>query len=102
MPICDLIVTKHLSKNPKHYKQHVSQVIAAEQLMKEGAEVHAGKNVKFLFTDSNNKRFERRVRAEQLLDKEVSPDVRKYLLLLYSSAASLLSFSNYSAKTVFD
>ena len=72
VPICDLIVTKHLSKNPKHYKQHVSQVIAAEQLMKEGAEVHAGKNVKFLFTDSNNKRFERRVKAEQLLDKEVS------------------------------
>ena len=27
----------------------VSQVIAAEQLMKEGAEVHAGKNVRFLF-----------------------------------------------------
>jgi hypothetical protein len=47
-------------------------------------------------------RFERRVRAEQLLDKEVSLDVRKYLLLLYSSAASRLSFSNYSSKSVSD
>ncbi len=36
VPIGDLIVTKHLSKNPKSYKQHVSQVIAAEQLAKEG------------------------------------------------------------------
>jgi DNA polymerase elongation subunit (family B) len=57
-----LIVSKHLSKNPKHYKQHVSQVIAAEQLMKERDEVNAGKNVHFLFTDSDNKRFDRRVK----------------------------------------
>jgi DNA polymerase-2 len=41
VPIGDLIISKHLSKNPKHYKQHVSQVIAAEQLIKEGSEVHA-------------------------------------------------------------
>jgi hypothetical protein len=80
----------------------VSQVIVAEQLIKEGSEVHAGKNVKFLFTDSNNKRFERRVKAEQLLDKGVNPNERRYLQLLYASAASLLSFSKYSAKTVYD
>jgi len=102
VPIGDLIVSKHLSKNPKHYKQHVSQVIAAEQLIKEGSEVHAGKNVHFVFTDANNKRFERRVRAEQLLDKGVNPDERKYLQLLYISAASLLSFSKYTEKSVYD
>ncbi len=102
VPIEDLIVSKHLSKSPNRYKQHVSQVIAAEQLIKEGSEVHAGKNVHFVFTDSKNKRFERRVRAEQLLDKGVNPDERKYLQLLYESAANLLSFSNYTAKTVQD
>jgi DNA polymerase, archaea type len=98
----DLIISKRLSKNPKRYKQHVSQVIAAEQLIKEGSEVHAGNSVHFVFTDSNNKRFERRVKAEQLLDKGVNPDERKYLQLLYESAASLLSFSKYTAKTVQD
>jgi DNA polymerase elongation subunit (family B) len=97
-----LIITKHLSKNPQHYKQHVSQVIAAKQLLKEGLEVHAGKNVKFFFINSNNKRFDRRVKAEQLLDKGVNPDERKYLQLLYASAASLLSLSKYSTKTVCD
>jgi DNA polymerase elongation subunit (family B) len=30
VPIEDLIIFMHLSKNPKHYNQHVSQVIAAE------------------------------------------------------------------------
>jgi DNA polymerase I len=102
VPIEDLIISKHLSKNPKYYKQQVSQVIAAEQLIKEGLEVNAGKSVHFVFTDTSNKRFERRVRAEQLLDKSVNPDERKYLQLLYASAASLLSFSKYSSKTVHD
>jgi DNA polymerase I len=102
VPIWDLIITKHLSKHPKKYKQRVSQVIAAEQLMKEGAEIHAGKNIRFLFTNAEDKRHERRVKAEQLIESGVNPDARKYLLLLYASAASLLSFSGYTAKSVYD
>ncbi len=102
VPVWDLIVTKHLSKNPKRYKQRVSQVIAAEQLMKEGADVHAGSNIRFLFTHAEDKRHSRRVKAAQLIEQGVNPDVKKYLLLLYSSAASLLSFSGYTAQSVYD
>ncbi len=100
VPVWDLIVKKHLSKNPRHYKQHVSQVIAAEQLLDEGAEVHAGNNVTFLFTDSESKRYRRRVMAEQLVEKGVNADVKKYLLLLYASTANLLSFLGYNTKMV--
>jgi len=100
--VWDLIVTKHLSKYPREYKQKVSQVIAAEQLMKEGAEVHAGKNIRFLFTNAGAKRYERRVKAEELIEKNVSPDTKKYLLLLYAAAASLLSPLGYSTKEIYD
>jgi DNA polymerase-2 len=102
LPVWDLIVTKHMSKNPEKYKQHVSQVIAAEQLMKEGAEVHAGKNIRFLFTDAENKRHDRRVKAEQLIEKQTNADIKKYLLLLYASAAGLLSFSGYTTESVYN
>ena len=102
IPVSDLIVTKHLSKNPKHYKQHVSQVIAAEQLTAEGTDVHAGSNIAFLFTHSENKRYRRRVVAEQLIEKGVNADTKKYLLLLYASAANLLSFKGYTAKSICD
>ena len=102
VPVWDLIVTKRLSKNPCKYRQKVSQVIAAEQLMKEGAEVHAGKNVKFLFTDAKNKKYGRRVRAEQLIERGVNPDLKKYLLLLYASAAGLLSFAGYTTEKVYE
>jgi hypothetical protein len=75
-------------------------VIAAEQLIKGGAEIHAGENVRFLFTDAKNKKYRRRVRAEQLIERGVNPDLKKYLLLLYSAAAGLLSFAGYTTAKV--
>jgi DNA polymerase, archaea type len=98
----DLIVSKHLSKNPKHYKQHVSQVISAQQLIKEGSEVHAGNSTKFVFTHSEDRRHERRVKASQLIEEGTNPDIKRYLLLLYSSAANLLSFAGYTPQSVYE
>ena len=100
--IWDLIVTKRLSKHPSKYRQRVSQVIATEQLMKEGAEVHAGNNVKFLFTDATHKKYKRRVRTEQLIERDINPDLKKYLLLLYAAAAGLLSFAGYTTEKVYE
>ena len=53
IPLADLIVTKHMSKQPKNYKQHVSQVIAAQQLSQQGVEVHAGNSVQFFSQTPN-------------------------------------------------
>ena len=69
--------------------------------MKEGAEVHAGNSIRFLFTNAEDKRHDRRVRAAQLIEKGVNPDAKKYLLLLYASAANLLSFAGYTTKSVY-
>lgn len=98
----DLIITKRLSKNPKRYKQRVSQVIAAEQLIKEGAKVSAGKDVRYLFVSVNHKRYDRRVKAEELIEKNTTSDIRKYLLLLYTAAANILSPFGYTAEDVYD
>ncbi len=100
--ISDLIVTKHMSKEPKTYRQQVSQVIAAQQLSKQGSEVPAGNSVKFVFTNVEHKRYERRVKALQLIEKNVTPDTKKYLLLLYASAGNLLSFAGYTPQKIYD
>jgi DNA polymerase elongation subunit (family B) len=102
MPLSDLIVTKHMSKQPHHYRQQVSQVIAAQQLGKHGLDMTAGSHVRFLYTDANHKHFSHRVKAAQLIDRGINPDTKKYLLLLYSSAANLLSFAGYTTETVYD
>ena len=100
VPVWDLIVTKRLSKDLEDYAQKVSQMIAGEQLKKEGFEVSAGKSVKFLFTSAKNKRYRRRVKAKELIEESTNPDVRKYLLLLYSSASNILSPFGYSLERV--
>jgi DNA polymerase elongation subunit (family B) len=91
-----------MSKEPKHYRQQVSQVIVAKQLAKHGVDVQAGTNVEFLFTNSKHKRYMHRVKAAQLIGKGVNPDTKKYLTLLYSSAADLLSFAGYTTQKVSD
>ncbi len=100
VPIWDLIVTKHLSKDPKRYKQKISQVIAAQQLINEGARISAGQNLRFVYTSAENKRYERRVKAEELIEENTIFDVKKYLHLLYAAAANLLSFLGYSDKSI--
>jgi hypothetical protein len=63
--------------------------------------VHAGNSVKFLFTHSQDKRYERRVKAAQLIEKGVEPDIEKYLVLLYSSTANMLSFEGYTTESIY-
>jgi DNA polymerase elongation subunit (family B) len=102
VPIADLIVTKHMSKQSKNYRQQVSQAIAAQQLIKQGIEVHAGNNVRFLFTNAEHEHRERRVKALQLIEKNVAPDTKKYLLMLYASGGYLLSFAGYTPQKIYD
>lgn len=102
VPVWDLIITKRLSKSPEDYTQKVSQLIVAEQLLKEGVEVTAGKSIRFLFTSADNKRYHRRVKAEELIEKGTNPDVRKYLLLLYSAASNILSPFGYHTKDIYE
>ena len=68
----------------------------------QGDEVHVGGNVRFVFTSAENKRYDRIVRVQQLIDETTRPDTRKYLEILYDSSANLLSFAGYTAKSIFD
>jgi len=102
VPLSDLMISKHMSKEPRRYRQQVSQVIVAQQLARHGLEVQAGTHTEFVFTNSNHRRYDRRVKASQLIEKGTNPDTRKYLMLLYSSAANLLSFAGYTTQAVYD
>ena len=102
VPIEDLIINKRMSRSPERYQQQVSQVIAAKQIIKDGGEAHAGNSVRFVFTHHKDRRYERRVKAAELIEKGVEPDIEKYLMLLYSSAANLLSFDGYTTQSIYN
>jgi DNA polymerase elongation subunit (family B) len=102
IPLPDLLVTRHMSKNPRQYRQEVSQLIAAKQLLEKGVDVQVGNSVRFIFTNAESRRHNRRVVAEQLVGKNLNADTKKYLMLLYASSADLLSFAGYTPKTLCD
>jgi len=102
VPVWDLIITKRLSKELQDYSQNISQMIAGEQLKKDGFEIYAGKNLKFVFTSAKNKKYTRRVKAKELIDEKTNPDVKKYLSLLYSAGSNVLSQFGYSPQRIAD
>ena len=70
--------------------------------MDEGATISAEQNLRFVYSSAENKRYERRVRAEELIEEQTILDMKKYLHLLYAAAANLLSSLGYSAKSIQD
>jgi DNA polymerase elongation subunit (family B) len=102
VPTQDLVVSKRLSKDSEAYHAYVSQRIAAKQLRRAGIEAPAGRTVRFIYTDVANRRYERRVRAEALIETGTNADVKKYVLLLYSAAFDILNPFGYSVEKIRD
>jgi len=98
----DLFVAKQLSMDPSDYVHNVFQAIAAMQLVSEGIEVSAGQTVRYLITDAESKRLNRRVRAAELVDENTRYDVKKYLELLLAAGANILSSFGYTSEKLHD
>jgi len=98
----DLLIAKRLSLHPLEYAHDILQAIAAKQLMKAGVDISAGQTVQYLITNSRSKRVYLRVKPEPLLNAGVHYDSRKYMELLLSSAANILSLFGYTMSSLYD
>ncbi len=98
----DLIIAKQLSKHPERYAHDVFQAIAARQLLKEGIEVSGGQTVRYLITDAENRRPDKRVKAAELINAETRFDAEKYVEMLILAAANILSPFGYTQKRLKD
>ncbi len=98
VPTDQLIIAKRLSKYPERYSHNVLQAIAAQQLMNEGVRISVGQTVRYLTTDADNAKPNRRVQASELTTDATHYDVKKYLELLLSAAANILSPFGYYPK----
>jgi len=94
----ELLIAKQLSMHPNEYSHNVFTAIAAWQLMKEGVEISAGQTVKYLITDADNRRPERRVSAAQLITLNTRYDPDKYAELLILAAENILSPFGFNAE----
>jgi len=102
VPLDQLIIANQLSKGADRYSNKVFQAIAAQQLIEEGIEVSAGQTVRYLITDADEKRPDRKVRAAELTTDDTRYDVKKYLDLLLAAASNILSPFGYSDRKLRD
>jgi len=65
----DLMIEKRLSKNPQKYANLVPQAIAAQHLVKEGDQIHAGQNINFIITHNDSKIAANRALPAELTDE---------------------------------
>ena len=98
----DLIVSKRLSMHPDRYAHDVFQAIAAKQLMKEGIEVSGGQTVRYLITDAENRRADKRVKAAELVNADTRFDTEKYVDMLIMAGANLVSPFGYTEEGLKD
>ena len=92
----DLIIAKRLSMHPDRYVHDVFQAIAAKQLSKEGIEVSGGQTIRYLITDAENRRPNKRVKAAELINAETGFDAEKYVEMLILAATNILSPFGYT------
>jgi len=97
-----LIIANQLSKRADRYSNKVFQAIAAQQLMKEGIEISAGQTVRYIITDADERRPDRKVKAAELTTKDTKYDIKKYLDLLLAAASNILSPFGYSDRKLRD
>ena len=86
----DLIIEKRLSKSPDEYTNLVPQAVAAQHLVAEGGQIHAGQNVSFVITHNDSRIAANRAIPTELTDENTPYDPEAYIELVVRSATNLL------------
>jgi DNA polymerase elongation subunit (family B) len=89
----DLTIEKHLSKNPNEYRNMVPQSIAAQHLVREGMQVHAGQTLSYILTYDKSRITQNRALPTELMNEDSNFDSERYVDLLLASATNLLPHS---------
>lgn len=90
VPADDLVIEKRLSKNPNEYRNQVPQAIAAQHLVREGMEVHAGQAITYLLTNHKSRITQNRAIPTELVEEDTSFDSKRYVDLLVATTSNLL------------
>jgi len=91
-----LIIEKRLSKKPCEYEKRAVQAIASQHLTREGQSIYAGQTVRYLIVNSGAKIANIRALPAELIDGMTTYDAKRYIDLLLSSAANLLTPFGYN------
>ena len=89
VPASELAFTTNLSKAPEEYTTMTVQHAAVNQLVNEGASLHAGEGIRYVITDYKGGDSKRATPLDMLKD-ETRYDAARYIRLLAEACASVL------------
>ncbi|MHB8674809.1 MAG: DNA polymerase domain-containing protein, partial [Candidatus Limnocylindrales bacterium] len=89
-PLAELVFTRNLSRKPGEYANRSLTSIVADQLVREGVELHAGEAVQYVITDYRSRSPGRRAAAFELADEKTVYDARRYVELLAEVCSTVL------------
>lgn len=89
-PIGELIFTRNLSKKPGEYANRSLTSSVADQMVREGVELHAGETVQYVITDYESKSAGKRAVAFDLVDDKTVYDAKRYVALLAEACSTVL------------
>jgi len=89
IPASDLAFTTNLSKAPEEYSTMTIQHAAINQLVGEGAKLHAGEGIRYVITDYRG-RDSRRATPVDVIRDQSKYDAERYVQLLAETCASVL------------
>ncbi len=89
-PMEGLVFTRNLSKKPGDYANRSLTSSVADQLAREGVELHAGEAVQYVITDYRSKSPGRRAVPFELADEKTVSDAKRYVELLAEACSTVL------------
>jgi len=89
-PMEGLVFTRNLSKKPGEYANRSLTSIVADQMVREGVELHAGESVQYVITDYGSKSPGKRAVAFELADEKTVYDAKRYVELLAETCSTVL------------
>jgi DNA polymerase II len=95
VPMRDLVISRHLSQDPRQYEKATLSAVVAQELLARGIRLDPGESIQYIITDASDKDPAGRARAYATLTADHAYDVDKYTQLLLKSGESLLSLFGY-------
>jgi DNA polymerase, archaea type len=89
-PVAGLVFTRNLSKKPGEYVNRSLTSSVADQLVREGVELHAGEAVQYVITDYRSKSPGRSAVPFELADERTVYDAERYVELLAQTCSTVL------------